>query len=162
MRTSTSAGHYRSSPPLFIYLRMHTCCPTVRCGYPFALFTIECQLIECPPIQLLSAFFAVPTLVSTAKLVYFQRSNLRHLLQRLPRLCLTEARYLLTGKEPGPTVQDSHLPFNITSHPEEPVLGKPRDQIVMNVRSAHQPPLLPELNYAMRGGRERDIGKILY
>jgi len=70
---------------------------------------------------------------------------------------LAEARYLLTGKEPGPAVQDSHLPFNITSHPEEPVLGKPRNQIVMNVRSAHQPPRLPELDYAtVRGGRELD------
>ena len=118
--------------------------------------------IEYPPVQLLSAFFAIPTLVSTAKLVYFHHSSLLYLLQRLPRLCSAEARYLLTGKEPGPTVQDSHLPFNITSHPEEPVLRKPCDQIVMNVRSAHQPPLFPELDYAMRGGRERDIGKIWY
>ena len=69
---------------------------------------------------------------------------------------MAEARYLLTGKEPSPTVQDSHLPFNITSYLEEPVLGKPRDQIVMNIRSARQPPLLPELDYAMRGRREPD------
>ena len=118
--------------------------------------------IECPSIQLLSTFFAVPALVSTAKFVYFQRSNLLRFLQRFPRLCLAEARYLFTGKEPGPAVQDSHLPFNMPSHPEEPVLGKPRDQIVMNVRSAHQPPLLHELEYATRDGRERDIGKVLY
>jgi len=98
-------------------------------------------------------FFAVPTLVSTAKLVYFQRSNLLRFLQRLPRLCLAEARYLLTGKEPGTTAQDGHLPFNIISHPEGPVLGEPRDQIVTNVGSAG-PPLLYELDYAMWSGWE--------
>ena len=114
------------------------------------------MFIEYSPVQLLSAFLAVPTLVSTAKLVHFHRSNLSHFVDRFPWLCLAEARYLLTGKDPGSTVQDRHLPFNITSHPEEPVLGKPRDQIVMNVRSAHQSPRLPELDYAMRGRRELD------
>ena len=112
------------------------------------------MFIAYSPAQLLSAFLAVPTLVSTVKLVYFHRSSLSHFVDYFPWLCLAEARYLLTGKEPGSTTHDSHLPFNITSHPEEPVLGKLRDQIVMNVRSVHQPPCLPELDYAMRGGRE--------
>jgi len=102
--------------------------------------------------QVLSLFFAVPTLVSAAKFVYFRRLSLLHLLQRLPKLCSAEARYLLTGKEFGPAVQDSHLPLNITSHPERPVLGEPHSQIVTNAGSAHQPPVFPELDYAMWSG----------
>ena len=116
------------------------------------------MLIEYLPVQLLSMFFAVPALISTAKLVHFRRLDLFHLLQRLPRLCSAEARYLMTGKEPDPTVQDSHLPFNITSYPEGPTLGKPRDRIVTNIRSTHQhrPPLLPELDYAMWNAWRQD------
>ena len=112
--------------------------------------------IEYPPVQLLSAFFAVPTLISTAKFIYSCRLDLLHLLQGLPRLCLAEARYLLTGKELGPTIQDSPLPFNMTSYPERPILGKPRDQIVTTVRSTHQPLLFSELDYAMLGGGGQD------
>jgi len=111
------------------------------------------MLIEYPPVQLLSTFFAVPTLVSTAKLVYFHSSSLLLSFQRLLRLCLAEAQYILTGKEPGPVVQDSHLPLNTTSRPEGPVLVEPRDQIVTNVGSTG-PSLLPELDYAMWSGWE--------
>jgi hypothetical protein len=112
--------------------------------------------IEYPPIQLLSLFFTVPTLISTVKFVYSRRLDLYHLLQRLPKLCLAEARYLLTGKVQNPDIQDSHLPFNITSYPERPVLGKPRNQIVTNVQLTHQPLILPELDYAMWSGWGQD------
>jgi len=135
-----------------MHLGMDMCYLTVRCGHLCTVY--HRMLIEYPPVQLLSIFFAVPTLVSTAKLIYFHRSNLLHLLQRLPRLCLAEAQYLLAGEETGSTVQDSHLPLNITSHPEGPVLGEPRDQPVTNVGSTHRPPLFPELDCAMWSGWE--------
>ena len=105
--------------------------------------------IEYPPVQLLSVFFAIPTLILTAKFIYSCRLDLLHLLRRLPRLCLAEAWYLLTGKELDPIVQESYLP---SSHPNGQILGGPRDQIVVGVRSTHQPLLFSELDCAMWSG----------
>ena len=124
----------------------------VMTGYGYVLSYGQVRILLCAvyhrmpikylPVQLLSALFVVPTLISTAKFIYSCRLDLLHLLRRLPRLCLAEAWYLLTGKE---------LP---SSYPDRPTLGGPRDQIVTGVRSTHQPLLFSELDCAMWSGWE--------
>ena len=73
--------------------------------------------IEYPCAQLLSLFAAVPPLISTAKLIYASRWKLLHFLQRLPRLFSAEVRYLFTGVELDPPVQDSRLPLALPRQP---------------------------------------------
>ena len=97
--------------------------------------------IEYPCAQLLSTFAAVPPLIPTARLIYDSRWGLLRLIQRFPWRCSAEVRYLITGYEPGPPVKDSHLPFPVTSYPEEPNLGKLRDRITTSVRSSYRPRL---------------------
>ena len=83
------------------------------------------------------------------KLIYASRWDLFHLSRRLPRLFLAEVRYLMTGIESYPPVQDSHLPYNVASYPEKPTLVKPCDQITTSVRSTYQPLPLSELDSAV-------------
>ena len=135
-----------SSAPLLLHLGIDTCCPTVRCGCLYYWKPIEYRISTC--LAVVRIFFGPHSYTND----YFHRLSLHHLLRRLPRLCLAEARYLLTGKEPRSTTQDSNLPFNITSHPEGPIFGELRDKIVTNVGLTHQPALFPELDYAMWSG----------
>ena len=100
----------------------------------------------------MSIFAAVPPLIPAAGLIYANRLDLLLFFRRLPRLFLTEVRYLATGIEPGPPDQDNHLPFNITSYPREPTLGKLRDRITTSVRSAHRSLFLLELDSVWRQG----------
>ena len=97
----------------------------------------------------MSLFFALPALVST---VEFCRSpNLNPPLQLLTKYgYAAEARYFFAGKEPDPPIRDSHLPFNVISHPEKPTASKPRDQMIVSVPSTRQPPYSPELDHAMQ------------
>ena len=56
-----------------------------------------------------------------------------------------------------PPALDHHLPFNVTSCPEKPTVGKLPDQLAKNLQMTHRPPLLPELDYEMQGRREQDV-----
>ena len=69
-----------------------------------------------------------------------------------------EVLFLLTGIEivPDPPIVDSHLPFNITSYPEEPTLGKPSDRIIIRVRLIRRSSLLPGLDYTVMRGEDKD------
>ena len=153
--TSTSAGQSWPLAPLFPRPGMNTCCPTVRCGYLFVLPTIE-YLFNIRLSSFCLCFLRSPLLYRRLNSFFFRPSDPHHRSQSLLRPCLAEAWYFLTGKEIYPTVQDSHLPFNITSHPERPILGKSRDRMVTSVRLDHQPLLLPESDYAMRSGWRQD------
>ena len=95
--------------------------------------------IEYAHTQLLSLFAAIPPLIPTVNLVYASRWDMLHLIRRLPRSFLTEVTFLLTGVEPYGPIQDTHLPFNATPDLEKLTSGKLCDQIIMSVRSTHQP-----------------------
>ena len=135
---------------------MDTCYLMVRYNH---LYSVDGRiLIEYSRAQLLSTFAAVPPLILTARLIYNSRRALLHSIQHLPGRCSAEVRYLITGFEPGPLVKDGHLPFAVTSYPEERALGKPRDQITTSVRPTYRPLLLSEPGSAMGWGASGDEG----
>ena len=91
-------------------------------------------------------FAAVPPLISTMTLVYSRRWDLLRFLRRLPRLCLAEVRYLATGIELDPLVQENHLSSIRPTLPRLQevsvvVLGVSLSPIVLNSCSlSDQPP----------------------
>ena len=56
-------------------------------------------------------FSTIPTLASTANLIYSRRSDLLNWFKRFPRLCWAEVKYLATGVEQGsPSTGSGELP----------------------------------------------------
>ena len=122
----------------------NTCYPTVRYGSTRTAYNWVHIEDPPPPVKLLPIFCTLPTLASTIKFLY--SSRLESLFQPLTEHGHeAEFRYFFTGREPRPPIQDTHLPTNVDSHPEELTVSRPPDQVVVGGPSTPQPLHSPEL-----------------
>ena len=143
-----SCGQSRSLGLPSLLMGRNTCCPTVRYGSIRAVYRWMCIKGPCP-VKLLSIFFILPTLVSTIE--FLRSPRLISPLQPLTEHGLAaEVRYFFTGKELDPPIRNTHLPFNVVSHPGKPTVSKPCDQMVVSVPATRQPPYSPESDDTVR------------
>ena len=104
----------------------------------------------------------IPTLWVTSEFVYSHRWDILDSLQHILNRCLVGVRRCFTRKKLSPPAQDHHLPFNVTSYPKKPAVGKPPGQIARYLQSTHRPPLLPELDYEIQGIWKEDMRYIAH